>query len=268
MNSDSNLPPQLDMQTLSAFVDGALPESEQATVRAELERDPQSKARVAAWMSQKTALKALCRELTSDTPSFVVLRARGSRIKRMAIAAGWLVAGVALGATVGSQLPRVLDNTHEPATFAQRADIAYAVYAPEVRHPVEVGAQDEAQLRSWLSKRLGRSLSVPSLQEYGYVLVGGRLLPGEKGPAAQFMYESPHGTRLTLYVAQTPNDEMAFRLLRDGGRRTFYWVTDHLGYALSGPIAESNLRAIAIDVCSSLGGRPESWSRGASDSWQ
>jgi anti-sigma factor RsiW len=266
MTSDPDLPQHLDLQTLSAFVDGELPESELAAVRAELKRDPQSKARVAAWRSQKAALKALCGELKSDAPSFLVLRAPGSRIKRMAIAAGWLVAGLALGATVGSQLPGVLDNAHETATFARRADIAYAVYAPEMRHPVEVAAQDEAQLRSWLSKRLGRSLSVPSLQEYGYTLVGGRLLPGEKGPAAQFMYESPHGTRLTLYVAQTPNDEIAFRLLSDGDRRTFYWATDHLGYALSGPLAESHLRAIAIDVCGSLGGRPESWFGGSSDS--
>jgi anti-sigma factor RsiW len=266
MNSDAGLPQHVDLQTLSAFVDAELQESEMAAVCAELGRDPQSKALVAAWRSQDAALKALCGEIKSDSPSFVVLRTRGSRSKRMAIAAGWLIAGLALGATIGSQLPRVFDNAHEPATFARRADIAYAVYAPEKRHPVELGAQDEAQLKRWLSQRLGRSLSVPSLQEYGYTLVGGRLLPGEKGPAAQFMYESPHGTRVTLYVAQTPNDEMAFHLLRDGDRRTFYWATDHLGYALSGPLAESHLRAIAIDVCGSLGGRPESWFGGSSDS--
>jgi hypothetical protein len=32
-----------------------------------------------------------------------------------------------------------------------------------------------------------------------------------------------------------------------------------MGYALSGPIAEGKLRTIAIDVCSALGGKPESW---------
>jgi anti-sigma factor RsiW len=110
-----------------------------------------------------------------------------------------------------------------------------------------------------LSKRLDRPLSVPSLQEYGYSLVGGRLLPGEAGPAAQFMYENPEGARLTLYVTGIPDNETAFRLFRDGNRRTFYWVSDHMGYALSGPISEGKLREMAIDVCGDLGGKPESW---------
>ena len=262
MNSDElnpDVPERVDPQTLSAFLDGELTESERSTVHAGLERDPESKARVAAWRAQKAALKVLFGETEKGAQSYVVLRARRSWMKRMAVAASWLAAGIALGATAGSLLPRVLDNAREPATFARRADIAYAVYAPEARHPVEVGARDEAHLTSWLSKRLGRPISIPSLQEYGYTLVGGRLLPGETGPAAQLMYESGRGARLTLYVAHVATDETAFRLLRDGDRRTFYWASDHLGYALSGPISEGKLREIAVDVCSALGGRPESW---------
>jgi anti-sigma factor RsiW len=144
-------------------------------------------------------------------------------------------------------------------SFAQRADVAYAVYTPEQRHPVEVAASQEEHLINWLSKRLNRPLSVPSLQEYGYSLVGGRLLPDEAGPAAQFMYENQAGARLTLYVTGIARDETAFRLFRDGNRRTFYWVNDHMGYALSGPISESKLRSIALDVCSALGGKPQLW---------
>jgi len=51
-----------------------------------------------------------------------------------------------------------------------------------------------------LSKRLNRTLTIPSLHEYGFELVGGRLLPGEDGPAAQFMYQNANGERLTLYM--------------------------------------------------------------------
>jgi anti-sigma factor RsiW len=266
--SDRDLPERLDLQTLSAFVDGELPQAELAAVRDELERHPEAKERVASWRAQKTALKALFGELEQDAPSFVVLRPRMSPARRMALAAGWLAAGIALGTTIGTLLPRVVDHVRGPATFARRADIAYAVYAPEVRHPVEVGANDEAHLTAWLSKRLGRPLSIPSLQEYGYSLVGGRLLPGDKGPAAQFMYESRQGARLTLYVTQIPTNETVFRLFRDGDRRTFYWVSDHFGYALSGQLSEAKLKAIAIDVCSALGGKPESWTETSSGSWQ
>ena len=84
--------------------------------------------------------------------------------------------------------------------FAREAVIAHVVYSPEVRHPVEVGADQEAHLVAWLSKRLGASLKVPQLQPIGYQLVGGRLLPGNQGPVAQFMFQDGNGRRLTLYV--------------------------------------------------------------------
>ena len=48
-------------------------------------------------------------------------------------------------------------------------------------HPVEVGAGDPDHLVAWLSARLGRPVRAPSLDEYGYQLLGGRLLPGEAG---------------------------------------------------------------------------------------
>ena len=55
-------------------------------------------------------------------------------------------------------------------------------------HPVEVGADDEQHLVNWLSKRLGVKVRAPKLDDAGMSLVGGRLLPGENGPVAQFMY--------------------------------------------------------------------------------
>lgn len=203
----------------------------------------------------------------ADEPGFIVVRRSAPWWQRVGRAACWLAVGAGLALALGPLASRVgggawgglLPGVWGPPSFAQRADVAYAVYTPERRHPVEVAASEEAHLISWLSKRLNRPLSLPSLQEYGYTLVGGRLLPGEAGPAAQFMYENAAGARLTLYVTGTARDETAFRLLRDGNRHTFYWVNDGMGYALSGPIAEGKLRSIALDVCSELGGKPENW---------
>ncbi|RAS24242.1 anti-sigma factor [Paraburkholderia bryophila] len=197
-------------------------------------------------------------------PTFIVVRRAAPWWQRVGIAACWLVAGAGIALALGPLAPRLTGGAwgglgSQPPSFAERADVAYAVYTPERRHPVEVAASDEEHLINWLSKRLNRPLSVPSLQEYGYSLVGGRLLPGEAGPAAQFMYENAGGARLTLYVTGTARDETAFRLFRDGNRRTFYWISDGMGYALSGPIAEGKLRSIAVDVCSALGGKPETW---------
>jgi anti-sigma factor RsiW len=259
---DPAVPKPPDLQALSAFVDGELPDEARAAVLEHLVQDPQAADQVADWRAQKSALKALCGAPVIHQPAFIVVRAPVPWWRRAGLAACWLAAGAGLALVLGplaSHLPGggLLDRG--PMGFAKRADVAYAVYSPEQRHPVEVAASEEKHLITWLSKRLNRPLSVPSLQEYGYSLVGGRLLPGEAGPAAQFMYENQDGARLTLYVTGIPDDETAFRLFRDGNRRTFYWVSEHMGYALSGPISEGKLREIAIDVCSDLGGKPESW---------
>jgi anti-sigma factor RsiW len=270
---DSAFPSAPDLRALSAFVDGELPDSQRAAVEAHIAQDPQAAAQVAAWRAQKSALQALCgapsrhypaTAADAQEPAFIVVRRAEPWWRRAGLAACWLVAGAGLALVLGPLASRLTGGefgpgSADPMNFARSADIAYAVYTPERRHPVEVAATEEEHLINWLSKRLNRPLSVPSLQEYGYSLVGGRLLPGEAGPAAQFMYENPAGARLTLYVTGISRDETAFRLLRDGNRRTFYWVSDHMGYALSGPIAEGKLRSIAIDVCNALGGKPESW---------
>ncbi|MFM0473720.1 anti-sigma factor [Paraburkholderia strydomiana] len=281
---DSSLPDGVDLQALSAFVDGEMSDAERERIATLLAAHPQAAARVAAWRAQKAALQVLCgapqddarrapagqaadtarRTDDADEPTVIVLRPRTPWWRRAGIAACWLAAGAGLTLALGPLAPRLTGGAWnglgaQAPSFAERADVAYAVYTPERRHPVEVAASEEEHLISWLSKRLNRSLSVPSLQEYGYSLVGGRLLPGEAGPAAQFMYENRAGARLTLYVTGTARDETAFRLLRDGNRRTFYWISDGMGYALSGPIAEGKLRSIAVDVCSALGGKPEAW---------
>jgi anti-sigma factor RsiW len=134
--------------------------------------------------------------------------------------------------------------------WAHRAAIAHAVYAPEVRHPVEVTADQETHLVAWLSKRLGTSLKVPHLESAGYGLVGGRLLPGEQGAVAQFMYQDAKGQRLTLYVRTNMehNKESAFRFAQEGNVRVFYWIDRRLGYALSGEISKDELLRVATAV--------------------
>jgi anti-sigma factor RsiW len=259
-----------DLVALSAFVDGELPPADEAVLHARLASDPLAASRVFAYCAQKSALQALSRTSDADPapPPYLVLRPRAPWWRRFGVAAGWCVVGAGMALAASAFVPRgspgdgsadSVFSANEPDAFARHADVAYAVYTPEQRHPVEVGAADEAHLVAWLSKRLGKPLSVPSLQAYGYALVGGRLLPGTSGPAAQFMYENDAGERLTLYVGASGKDSGAVRLLSDGNRRTFYWTTDRMGYALSGPPTEGKLRTIAYSVCGALGGKPSQW---------
>jgi anti-sigma factor RsiW len=247
-------PAERDLQALSAYVDDELQGGERDAAAARVADDAASASTVAAYRAQDNALRALFAD--QNEPQVVVMRPRFK--ERYLLAACFLVVGIACGLLMHLLLPALRET---PMRFAERADIAYAVYAPEQRHAVEVGAAQQDHLVTWLSNRLKRSVTIPSLTEYGFQLVGGRLLPGEEGPAAQFMYQNAAGERLTLYMttATIRRNDSKIRSLRDGPRTTYYWAWDRVGYALSGQIGDAKLQAIAYDTCKELGGDPKSW---------
>ncbi|KMZ12757.1 Transmembrane regulator protein PrtR [Candidatus Burkholderia humilis] len=181
-----------ELQALSAFIDDELHGEERDAVAARIASDSASGA-TAAYHAQDNALRALFADQTE--PQIVVMKPRAK--ERVLLAACFLVVRIGCGFLMHMFLPTLAEPQ---ARFAERADIAYAMYAPEQRHAVEVGASQQDHLVTWLSKRLNRSVTIPSLTEYGFQLVGGRLLPGEEGPAAQFMYQNAAGERLTLYM--------------------------------------------------------------------
>ena len=94
----------------------------------------------------------------------------------------------------------------------------------------------------------------PHLAPQGYTLVGGRLLPGERGPAAQFMYQDVKGQRLTLYVRinNEVHAQTAFRFAQEKGVGVFYWLDGRIGYALSGDTDRSELLRVADAVYQQL----------------
>ena len=89
---------------------------------------------------------------------------------------------------------------------------------------------------------------MPHLGGLGYALVGGRLLPDDRGQSvAQFMYQDAKGNRLTLYVRANTDRarESAFRFVEEKGVGVFYWLDQRLGYALSGKVEKAELLRIA-----------------------
>ena len=175
-----------------------------------------------------------------------------------AIAASGLFVGLAAGVLAGWQLHiwrASVPPQAEVPSFVKRAAVAHAVYSPEVRHPVEVGADQEQHLVAWLSKRLGAQVRAPRLEPMGYSLVGGRLLPGENGPVAHFMYQTEKGRRITLYVRTdaAENRETAFRYAAEGNVKVFYWIDRKLGYALSSAdLSREDLIKVATAVYQQL----------------
>jgi anti-sigma factor RsiW len=242
---------QISEAELHAHVDGALSAARSAEIETYLARHPEDAARVAAYREQLAALR---REFNSvlDEPLPRRLQVpRGSWMRwlpRVAAVMAWIT----LGGVIGWQLHAYNSTSarSEGSAWARRAAIAHVVYSPEVRHPVEVGADQEAHLVAWLSKRLGTQLKVPHLGSLGYSLVGGRLLPGERGPVAQFMYQDGKLQRLTLYVRINPDErsESAFLFAQEQGVGVFYWLDRKLGYALSGKVDKAELLRVATAI--------------------
>ncbi|MEZ5810952.1 MAG: anti-sigma factor [Rhizobiaceae bacterium] len=166
---------------------------------------------------------------------------------RMAAAALLLVAaGAAAGYLVGIRSAAEGDG----ATFlADNAIAAHVIYAAEKRHTVEVGADEKDHLVAWLSKRVGVSLMAPNLETFGFTLIGGRLLPSGRQPAAQFMYENKSGERISLYVTNAErSDQTGFREVEEQGARAFYWRDQGYACAMTASASENGLLAMSRDA--------------------
>ena len=246
---------------LHALIDGKLPPDYRAQVEATLAADPSLHDDVEAWRGQREALRELGMRASEPQVPLRLLN-----IVHAPSAAGWRWAGNATAAAAMAAAGWLAHAWHAGneqagdtrARFVRDAVAAHAVYVPEVRHPVEVGADQSAHLVQWLSKRLGSQLKAPALQAQGFELVGGRLLPGNDGARAQFMYQDASGNRVTLYVTVLPKAnapaETSFRFSEGKPASAFYWIDGGFGYALSGSLTRARLLELSETVYGQLTG--------------
>ena len=244
---------------LQAYADGQLEPQRRLAVEAWLAAHPEEAERIADYRKLTEALRNAYGPVVREPLPSRFFPTRARRWRAHAVAAAWLLAGIGVGGVAGWHLHEARPTSAPPvdvgAVMARRAAVAHATYSPEVRHPVEVGADQEAHLVAWLSKRLGSPVRAPKLEDVGYSLVGGRLLPGDNGPVAHFMYQSSQGTRVTLYLRTEAmnNRETAFRYQKEGNVRVFYWVDRKFGYALSSAdISKDDLFKVANAVYQQL----------------
>lgn len=255
---------------LHAYVDGRLDSERRAAVEARLAADADAAERVRAWAQQRDALRGLHAEVLDEAIPAHLLHAAQQLHQRSTRQAQWqrwggMAASVLVAFTLGwaGHVQWQASSYAGPGprtvmSFAHQAAVAHAVYMPEVRHPVEVDAGQQQHLVQWLSKRLNRPLKVPNLAGTGYELVGGRLLPGDGGARAQFMYQNAAGERITLYVGAVDGakargmEQTAFRYASEGGIATFYWVDQGFGYAISGKLPRQGLLQLAEVVYKQL----------------
>ncbi|MBW8756951.1 MAG: anti-sigma factor [Burkholderiales bacterium] len=245
---------------LHAHADRQLTPERAAEVAAWLAHRPDEAARVRAWEAHKRELRTLYDPVLDEAvPPALRRRARRPApwFGRPTLAAAAalllaLAAGAGGWALRGAHDAPLVAAAPPPNDFPARAAIAHTVYAPEVKRPVEV--------------------------DVGYALEGGRLLPGERGPVAQFMYRDEAGHRLTLYVsnekAGTPptaanglasadlrgsgdaHADTAFRFASEGAVNVFWWVDGPFRYAITAPADRAALTQVSAEVYRQLAATP------------
>src|SRR5438874_10483204 len=150
--TDRNSPATED--EFHALVDGELPADRREAVESWLSSHPEDAARVAAWRAQAEAIRARYGAVIHEPiPNRLALgkimrdrRSWGTVAAAAAVVAfviggiaGWMARGASAAAPTTVEL------------FASDAIEAHKLYISEVRHPIEVKA-DEDHLLPWLSR--------------------------------------------------------------------------------------------------------------------
>jgi anti-sigma factor RsiW len=256
-------------EDLHAYADGQLPPERHAEVERWLNGDAEAAARVAFYARLNQGLhrrfdQVLAEPIPAEWKPAPIWRRRlrdrrRPSLRQFGVAAAWLFAGLFGGWSSHDLLipPRVVEHVVEaPAPITTQAAVAFAVFSPEVRHPVEVGANEDHLLR-WLSTRMGRPIKAPTLDDSGWHLMGGRLLPVvEDVPsgghvACQFMYENASGERVTLYMKSVDGSAgpSSFRYADEvDGISVYYWLDTKLAYALAGKVPKDDLKRLAWKI--------------------
>jgi len=252
-------------EDLQAYVDRRLDPARQAEVEDYLARQPAEAERIGGYGRERDALRAALAPIALEPIPPELSLARLIEARRTGRFFGWRNAAAALlllvlGGFGGWLLPhpdgpgRQEPASSEPApggiaSLAEEAADSYAVYAPDHTRPVELRADDRGALVSWVSERLQQPVAVPDLSRAGYRFMGGRLVPTAHGPAALFLYDDDHGTRVALLARPMAIDQNApiTEHSRDGVSG-FAWSRQGLGYSLVASAPARTLEPLATEA--------------------
>ncbi len=262
----------IDEDDFQAFVDGQLPPETCRSVMTYLAANPEESERMSEYHQLSDELhkqfdevlyEPLPKRLRVDT--YRNSRSFSERIRSwfdvdfQTMAPRFAAAALLMAASAGGgwwmKSSHMEQGLETPAmSFARQAASAHMLYAPELQYPVEFSADQQDSLLLWLSDRLGEQVHAPSLQDVGFLLVGGRLLPAAEQAAAQLMYENLDGRRITLYIRERWNapiqgaKEGSVSYFGEGGLSMVYWVDGPFAYALIGELDREQLFGTARTV--------------------
>lgn len=254
---------------LHAYADDQLTPNRRREVEEYIRNHPEAAIQVDEYQRLNKGMHELYDPVLDESlpPQLLIKHSPFQQVWRAAAVMAWL----GLGSILGWQLhpDSIVMAEREPTRFhlVQPAAFAHSVYATEFRHPVEVTANQQEHLVSWLSKRMNTRVNAPALNKLGFELIGGRLLPSTNRMAAQFMYQREDGTRITLYTRHNSwqKNITAFRYSKQGEMAILYWIDGPMGYAIVGNIKKTELLKLSKEIYLQLSYKATEMSYASSD---
>jgi anti-sigma factor RsiW len=248
-------------EELHAYIDGQLDMARQPDVLRYLQEHPDVAQQVAAWRTQREALRAAFGPVAAEPipPRLGLERLIQQRLGRRWVpwrAAAAIVLAFGLGGAGGWFLRS--GATPQQATLTlltQEAVANHVVYSADKRRPTELGATQRDDLARWVSNRLNHQVAPPDLSADGYGYMGGRLAATPDGPAGLFMYDNAQGIRLTVFVLPLRSAESApIQHVDFAHVDGCAWIDKNIGYTVVGDLPPAELRRIAELVRRQLSG--------------
>lgn len=250
---------QIGENELLAYVDGQLDANEQAQIEAFLVDHPEKADEVAEWQRQSSAIGTLYDHIAKESvptrlnPHAIAARTRPANdnsLWRMVAAA---VIVLAIGSGIGWFGRGYEDRGGAADGFITAAIAAHELFAVQKAHAVEVPADQAGHLGAWLTDTLDRRLALPNLSNKGYALLGGRILPAASSAAAQIMYETAEGKRISLYLTpRGANDPGDNHYAEVASLDALYWANDAVTCTIVGDLSRAEMEDIASQVFRAL----------------
>lgn len=249
----------IDDTMLSAYLDAELSPSDQLAFERALADDPELAEQIAALQAAEELGKQIfAAELDENVPEHLVDAimafesepvANDSRAPsgffKGAIAAS--VAALCIGVVGGYFAQQATAPQTVVATRGWLDDIAdyHRVYSRQVRHLVEVGADQADHIERWLTNTVGAPVQVADLSAFGLTFQGARLLVAAGKPVAQLVYTNSDGAVVALCVIQnaTPRDDIG--VTQRGEFEMVLWGGQNSNLVVVGDVGEADLEAIA-----------------------
>jgi len=258
----------IDEELLSAYLDGELEGDSLAEVEAALAQDVELQDQLAALMDADQAARAEFAAMLDEPVPDALLAALAppaaetvapvappaANLPTPPKAPAWAIAAALAGALlIGGAGGLYLGRETGVAAPPQVAEVApwiadiadyHAVYSQQVRHLVEVPAEEADHIETWLSATLDTQVVIPDLTEQGLTFEGARLLVAAGKPVAQLLYTDADGAVVALCQIQTDNPQVAARADEVGGFELISWGAAAGNFVIVADTGREDLRDI------------------------